>query len=335
MKQAIFMTDGGRRAVENAFDARTRERLSARLRFLPDCYDRQELAARREELRGVRYIFSTWGMFPLTREELADCFPNLEAVFYGAGTVQGFARPFLESGVRVFSAWAANAVPVAEYTVSQIVLAGKGFFQASRLYQREGWEAAHRHSAAHRGNYGAKVGIIGAGMIGRLVISMLKSYCFEVLVFDPFLPEETAAELGVVKCGLDRLFSECAVVSNHLANNEQTKGMLDYSLFSRMGTYATFLNTGRGAQVVEADLIRALREEPGRTAVLDVTWPEPAEADHPFYTMENVLLTPHIAGSMGDEVARMGRFMLEEFEAVETGGAVRYEVSPEMLQTMA
>ena len=73
----------------------------------------------------VEFIFSTWGMPSFTEEEIKACFPLLKCVFYGAGTVQKFARPFLNCGVRVFSAWAANAVPVAEMTVAQIILANK------------------------------------------------------------------------------------------------------------------------------------------------------------------------------------------------------------------
>ena len=72
----------------------------------------------------------------LSEAEIAEYLPNLRAVFYGAGSVQYFARPFLSRGVRVFSAWAANAVPVAEYAVAQIVLSGKGFYQAVRRYER-------------------------------------------------------------------------------------------------------------------------------------------------------------------------------------------------------
>jgi phosphoglycerate dehydrogenase-like enzyme len=125
--------------------------------------------------------------------------------------------------------------------------------------------------------------------------------------------------MGVEKCTLERLFSECPVISNHLANNAQTRGLLDYQLFSRMGPYASFINTGCGAQVVEADLIRALKEEPGRCALLDVTDPEPPEQGHPFYSMDNVFLTPHIAGSMGNEVARMGAYMLEALNSYLSG----------------
>lgn len=283
----------------------------------------------------VEFIFSTWGMPVFTEEEIKSCFPSLRCVFYGAGTVQKFARPFLARGVKVFSAWAANAVPVAEMTTAQIVLANKGYFVSSRVYRKEGVYAANAVFKRCNGNYGETVGIIGAGMIGSLVIGMLKAYRLKVLVFDPFLSDEKAAELGVVKCSLEELFARAFVVSNHLANNEQTRGMLNYDLFRRMRENAVFINTGRGAQVVEDDLVRILREREDLTALLDVTDPEPPVEGHPFYALPNCLLTPHIAGSAGDEVARMGEYMLEECKAYLSGTSTRYEVTEKMLETMA
>lgn len=111
--------------------------------------------------------------------------------------------------------------------------------------------------------------------------------------------------------------------------------MLQYRHFCRMGTTATFINTGRGAQVVEEDLVRALREQPGRTALLDVTWPEPPAEDSPLWRLPNVFLTPHIAGSINQEIARMGVYMAEEYENLATGRPCRYEVTEDMLRTMA
>lgn len=298
-------------------------------------YTKAEVLSDPEGFLNVEYIFSTWGMPVFTKDEIKRSFPSLKCVFYGAGTVQKFARPFIECGVKVFSAWAANAVPVAEYTVAQIILSNKGYFLTSRLYQAKGNNAAKDAFKGCNGNYGETVGIIGAGMIGKLVIGMLKQYNLKVIVFDPFLPDEKACELGVEKCGLTELFERAFVVSNHLANNEQTRGMLSYGHFCRMRENAVFINTGRGAQVIEEDLVRILIERPDLTALLDVTYPEPPEEGHPFYSLDNCILTPHIAGSAGDEVARMGEYMLEEFKAYVGKEATRYEVSMKMLETMA
>lgn len=299
------------------------------------CYKKEDVINRPERFNKTEFIFSTWGMPQFTENEIEKYLPNLKAVFYGAGSVQTFARPFLQCGIKVFSAWAANAVPVAEYTVAQIVLANKGFFQCSRIAKTGNRNAAAKFHLANPGNYGVKVGIIGAGMIGKLVINMLKSYNLELLVFDPFLPDKKAEELGVKKCSLETIFAECQVVSNHLANNEQTKGMLCRRLFEKMLPYATFLNTGRGAQVVELDLIEVLKKRPDLTAVLDVTFPEPPTADSEFYSLENCILTPHIAGSSGLEVKRMGEYMQREYENFVQNKPCQYEVTEKTLKTMA
>ena len=288
--------------------------------------------------RDAGAIFSSWGMPSFIAEEIAAFLPNAKAVFYAAGSVQSFAHPFLSSGVRVFSAWRENAVPVAEFAVSQILLANKGFFQACRMNRSaKAHLEAHRLFSAYPGNFDCRVGLLGCGSIGRLVAEELRRHRLEVLVFDPFLPDEAASSLGVRKASLEEIFATCQTVSNHLANNERTKGMLDWSLFSKMPRNATFINTGRGAQVVEADLVRALAEEPGRTAVLDVTCPEPPEEGSPFYSMPNVFLTPHMAGSSGLEIRRMGEAMLEEWRAWNADPSSRSvrEVTPKMLETMA
>lgn len=298
-------------------------------------YTKDEVLNTPELFQNTEYVFSTWGMPVFTEKEIRRCLPSLKAVFYGAGTVQVFARPFLNCGVKVFSAWAANAVPVAEYTVAQIILANKGFFSSSRLAKTGDRSAATRNFRAYPGNYGVKIGIIGAGMIGKLVIRMLKQYNLQVLVFDPFLPDEKAEELGVKKVDLETIFKECQVVSNHLANNAQTQGMLCGKLFELMLPNATFINTGRGAQVVEADLIKALKERPDLTALLDVTFPEPPESGSEFYTLPNCILTPHIAGSSGNEVRRMGEYMRQEYQAFLKNEPCKYEVTLEMLKTMA
>ncbi|MBR7098435.1 MAG: hydroxyacid dehydrogenase [Clostridia bacterium] len=321
--------------IFRVYDPKTVCELQKQTEIEKKIYTKADVLREPALFREVETVFSTWGMPKFLEEEIRNCFPSLKCVFYGAGTVQNFARPFLACGVKVFSAWAANAVPVAEMTVAQIILSNKGYFLTNRLYHANGNKAAEVAFEKCNGNYGETVGIIGAGMIGRLVIQMLKQYRLKVLVFDPFLPIEKAEELGVEKCGLSELYERAFVVSNHLANNEQTKGMLNYELFCRMRENAVFINTGRGAQVVEDDLVRVLEERPDLTALLDVTYPEPPVEGHPFYTLPNCRLTPHIAGSAGDEVARMGEYMLEEYRKYLQGETCQYEVTQKMLETMA
>lgn len=298
-------------------------------------YSSADVLGEPEAFSGVEYIFSTWGMPAMSKDEIKSCFPNLKCVFYAAGSVQAFARPFLACGVKVFSAWAANAVPVVEYTLAQIILANKGFFAHSREMKKGNREAGKLMRDSYPGNYGENVGIIGVGMIGSQVAERLKGYKLNVLAFDPFLSDTRAEALGIRKVSLDELFSSCRVISNHMANNEQTKGMLDYGYFSKMMPFSTFINTGRGAQVVEDDLVRVLTERPDVTAILDVTYPEPPVAGHAFYSLPNCFLTPHIAGSLMNETHRMAEYIVEEYGRYIAGERCLYEVSEKMLETMA
>ena len=332
--KAIFLCDKSDKLF-SVFDAETICELQKITDIEKKIYSKADVISQPDTFADVELVFSTWGMPDFTKEEIKAYLPALKCVFYGAGSVQRFARPFLNCGVKVFSAWAANAVPVAEYTVAQIILSNKGYFVTSRIFHTQGKRAAREAMAKCNGNYGETVGIIGAGMIGKLVIQMLKQYNLKVIVFDPFLPDEKAEELGVEKCELAEVFERAFVVSNHLANNEQTQGMLKYEHFSKMRENAVFVNTGRGAQIVEDDLVRILSERPDLTALLDVTYPEPPVEGHPFYTLPNCLLTPHIAGSDGQEVARMGRYMLCECQSYLCGDPCKYEVSMKMLETMA
>ena len=332
--KAIFLCEKSK-TLNNVYAEHVKARLNGSVELCDRVYSRADVMASPESFCDTEFIFSTWGMPSFTEDEIKTCFPSLKCVFYAAGTVQSFARPFLNCGIKVFSAWAANGVPVAEYTVSQIILANKGFFAQTRLMAEKRLDDAKRRKAACIGNYGEKIGLVGCGMIGSLVAKMLQSYNLEVLVFDPFLSDERADELRVKKTTLEELFASCRVVSNHLANNEKTKGMLKYHHFASMPPYATFINTGRGAQVIEDDLVKALTERADLTAILDVTYPEPAPLSHPFYTLENCFMTPHIAGSLGGEVVRMAEYMADEFEKYVSGGCCRYEVSIKMLETMA
>ncbi len=333
MKTAIFVT---RRAsnLEAVYSAEMQKKLAGELRFLAPLASMDELEARRAELQSVEYIFSTWGMLPLKKEDILAYFPNLKSVFYAAGTVQYFARPFLELGISVHSAWRANGVPVAQVTVAQILLANKGFFRR-RVRSRDRW-TNHDPEYIYPGNYGTKVGILGVGMIGSLVVELLRPYGFEISVFDPFLSDEKAEALGVRKTTLEDIFRNCHVISNHIANLPETKGIITRELLSLMAENAVFINTGRAAQVDMPALIEEMRAHPNRLALLDVTDPEePPREDSELYTLDNIFLTPHIGGSIGYETHRMADYMYEEYKAVSEGNPPKHAVSLAMLETMA
>ena len=284
------------------------------------------------ELSEIDYIFSTWGMPRLTPAQIEQM-SALKMVFYGAGTVKYFAEPLLQQGVRVVSAWAANGIPVAEFTVAQMTLAAKGYFGLARRLGSEGASAWQPTKA--RGNYEIEISILGAGMVGREVIRRLSYHRANILVFDPFLSALDAEKMGVTRVGLEEAFERGYVVSNHLANVPETENMLRREHFMSMSKGSTFINTGRGATVDEPGMIEALGARGDITALLDVAQQEPPTEDSPLYQLNNVWLSPHIAGSIGREVVRMADFVLDEFEKELNGEALLYEVMLEHLPTMA
>ena len=333
--KAAYLNQGREAGINRVYDAPTQATIAELFDLYPSVYTKEDVLC--DRLKDVEALFSTWGFPVMTDEEIVAHLPNLKVVFYGAGSVQAFARPLIRNGVTVVSAWMANSVPVIEYTVAQIILANKGYFGASRLCSRDAAsrQAAATHFGSFRGNYDTPVGLIGLGAIGAGVAQRLRDYRLSVYAYDPYCTPEKAEALGVILTDLETIFDTCRTVSNHTPNIPATRGMLTYAHFSRMPKNGVFINTGRGAQVVEDDLIRALREEPARTAVLDVTDPEPPVEGHPFYELENVILTPHIAGSAGAECYRMGAYMAEEATRYLAGQPLRYAVTEKMLETMA
>ncbi len=329
IKTAFF---GRNKIIDEVYARGRRAQIAERTDLYPHVIDLENFHEHAPHLRDLEAIFTSW-LMPALQSEQLDLLPSLKAVFYAAGTVKKFARPFLERGITVVSAWQANAIPVAEFTSAQVVLAMKGYFRNAREYTSPSYMEAGGFQGP--GNYGGTVALLGAGAIGRRVIEYLKPYHLRIVVFDPFLGEARAAELGVTKVSLEEAFEQGFVVSNHLANTPETRKMLHGGLFAKMRPSATFINTGRGATVDEPGLIEVLRARPDLTALLDVAWPEPPVEDSPFFTLPNVHLTTHIAGSANDETVRMADYCLEEFDAWTSGRPLRYVVSLEMLERMS
>lgn len=299
---------------------------------------KEDILKGRDRFSEVKYIFSTWYMPTFTEEEVTELFPKLEALFYAAGTVKYFAEPFIKCGVHVFSAAAANAIPVAEFTASQIILANKGYYQAQleckKPLFRLSYSKAQSVAFSKFGNYDACVGLIGAGAVGRKVVEYLKPYRLNIYVSDPYLSDEVAQDIGVQKVELEDLFKKCDVISNHLPDIVETKGMLNYELFSLMKDSATFINTGRGAQVDEKGLVRALKEKRNRCALLDVYSHEPLWPWSALNWTKNVFLTPHIAGSISNEEHRIAEYMCDAFNAYVNGKNSPMEIDLDSIRKM-
>ncbi|MDF7809330.1 hydroxyacid dehydrogenase [Pontiellaceae bacterium B12219] len=344
MKKAAFFSDStvtseiefmhrSERAsiLERVYPSDRMKRIAQNCDLFPTVIHSDNFEACLPDLGNLEIIFSTWGMPPLTTRQIKKL-PNLKILFYAAGSVQRFAAPFLENGIRIVSAGAANSVPVAEFTQAQIILANKGYFRNIREYT-----SPSTLSTAFRGpgNFRTTVALLGAGMIGRNVIELLKPFDLRILVFDPFLSGADAAALHVEKVELMDAFKQAQVVSNHLADNPQTRGLLREEHFSAMQPNAVFINTGRGATVNEEGMVHALKERTDLTALLDVSHPEPPEEQAPVFQLPNIQISSHIAGSINHEIPRMADLVISEFENWCAGKPLAHEIVPAKLATMA
>ena len=285
-------------------------------------------------LREAEIIVSTWGG-PILDEEFLAAAPNLKFYLYGAGSIKELMTDAAwDRGIRITTAAAANAVPVSEFVLSQIIFSLKHGWEYMKL-SREGNSSVHWLNKPVPGMYGSSVGIVALGQIGRKTCELLKPFDVEVLACSIDASPEMEEELGIALVSMEEIFSTCDVVSIHLPFNEHTKGMIGKELFSLMKPGSTFINTARGAVVNQPELIEFLRGRPDVYACLDVTHPEPPEPGSPLLELPNMVLTPHLAGTMGKECARLGSYMVEELDRYLAGQPLKWEVVHEMADMLA
>lgn len=285
-------------------------------------------------LAAVEILITSWGCRPLDDAVLARM-PALKAVVHAAGSVKHHVTDACwDRGLRISTAAAANAVPVAEYTLAAILFANKRVLEIGGLYRE------HRNAldwAAHFpgfGNYRRTIGLVGASLVGRRVLELLRPHDFDILLADPHLDPESARSMGARLVELDELLAVSDVVSLHAPALPETYHLLDARRLSLLRDGATLINTGRGSLIdTEALTNEALS---GRFhAVLDVTEPEVLPAASPLYSLPNVLLTPHIAGSLGGELLRITRSALDEVERYCAGREFAHPVIRAALTTSA
>lgn len=267
-------------------------------------------AAGRAALRDADILIGGWGAPRVSPEDA----PRARAVVYAGGvaaTLLADVPGWRRRGLRASNARAANAVPVAEFALATILLSGKDVFGAVRRFRRERAPQVREDAPRLIGNRGRVVGLVGLSQVALALIRLLRPFDFEVLAYSPELTEAAAAELGVRRSPLDDVFALSDVVSLHQPLTAQTRGQIDGSLLARMRDGATLINTARGAVVDASALERELAS--GRIrAVLDVTDPEPLPPGSVLWEAENVVLTPHLAGSMGSELTRIGETCVAE-----------------------
>ncbi|WP_328493171.1 hydroxyacid dehydrogenase [Streptomyces sp. NBC_00414] len=287
----------------------------------------------RTALATAEILITGWGS-PRIDEAVLDAAPALRAILHAAGSVKGLTSPAVwERGVLVSSAADANALPVAEYTLGMILLAGKDLF-AHRDRFRTQRAFPQGEIVPGIGNFGRRVGVVGASRIGRRLIELLKPFDLKVSLADPYVDGAEATALGVRLLPLDELLRTSDIVTVHAPQTPETLHLIGRRELALMPTGSVLINTARGALLDHDALVDELRAD-RLGAILDVTDPEPLPVDSPLFDLPNAFITPHLAGSQGNEVARLGLAVTQEAERLLAGRELAHAIDHAALERTA
>jgi phosphoglycerate dehydrogenase-like enzyme len=280
-------------------------------------------------------VVTSWGT-PACDADVMQAAENLQLLCHAGGSVKPVVSEALwKRGVRVTSAAAAISFGVAEFCLGLILLAPKRAFWAANAIREGQWLEGLQTANGPLEIYQETIGIIGASHVGRRLMELLQPFNCDVLLYDPYCTDESAAAFGARRVDtLDELFEQSLVVSLNAPSTEETCGMIRGSHFQKLRDGGVFINTARGAIVQGDEMIAELQK--GRfLACLDVTEPEPPQPDSPLRSLPNVWLTPHEAGAIAQNLRRIGTFVADEITAFTQNAPLHYEITQEQLANIA
>jgi len=258
---------------------------------------------------------------PISGELLARC-PHLKLIgTCRTGTSNIETEEAKSKGVTVINCRGRLANAVADFTLGLLLAETRNIARGHLAMRQGNW----RRSFANTGHIpelpGRTVGLVGFGAIGQAVARRLRGFDVRILACDPYLDRQAAESLGVEICGLDELLGQSDFVSLHCNVTQETRHLLNAESLARMKPSAYLINTSRSSLVDEEALVVALREKQIAGAALDVFDQEPLPCDHPLMTLDNVTLTPHMAGG-SDDAFRRSVQMLRDLILEHLSGAV-------------
>lgn len=292
-------------------------------------YSKEQLS---QIVEDAEIILTSWGSPGITKEMLTNA-PRLRYVGHAAGTVKGIVpKEIFGHGVKVFSAAPRIAQSVGEFCLAALMTMLRKIPQNIKAVQRgEWWDFPERHSG--RELTGQTVGIVSASSTARYFIQLLAPFRTNILLFDPYLSEENAQKLGVKLASLEEVMS-CPIISIHAPSIPATENLIHADLIRSINDGAILINSSRGVVLDEEVLLSELQT--GRFyAALDVFKKEPPEKDSPFLQLDNVLVTPHIAGSTRECFQSLLLEVARDIQRSKNEEPTRYEIYERMWEFLA
>lgn len=281
----------------------------------------------------VQVLLTSWATPPLTAK-LLDRMPRLALVAHTGASVRALATAELfERGILLTQAGQAMARSVAEVSLAYTLALLHRIPEFDHaLHAGVGWAAAEETRPQYE-LYRSPIGVVGASRTGRVYIDLLRALGAQILISDPYLTGQDAAELGGTLVALPELLAASRVVALHAPALPATRHLIGKEGLAAMQTNAGLVNTARSWLVDESALLEELTT--GRlTAALDVFDQEPLPIDSPFRSLPNVLLVPHKAAGTAQGRLRQGELVADEVERFAQGVALRHQITLADLERM-
>jgi D-3-phosphoglycerate dehydrogenase len=273
----------------------------------PEAYDVSDIAAR---LDGVDVLVVHKA--PVSREllEAADSLSVVAAARGGTENVD--AEACADHGVRAIHAPGRNRDAVADFAVAMLLAALRGIPSHHAALSEGEWVQVFDPGRLPPDVRTTEVGVVGFGNIGRQVARRLAAFDADLLAYDPYVDDAVVREAGAEPVDLETLLGRADAVTLHVRLSEETEGLVGADEFAAMRSTAFLVNTARGGLVDEAALVEALDAGELAGAALDVFREEPLPSDHPLVGRDDVVLTPHVAGSTRDAVVAGPRIVADD-----------------------
>lgn len=232
-----------------------------------------------------------------------------------------------KKGIAVSRTMGRNAHAVSDYTIGLMLAEMRNIARAHAELKKGNWKKEYTNAGFIGDMYEKTIGLVGFGYIGHLVAKKLSGFDVNILVYDPYAKEEDIKASGGKKVTLEYLCENADFISMHARLTDETKGLIGKEQFALMKPTAYIINTARAGLINEQALIDALQKKKIGGAGIDVYWVEPPAVDHPFMSLDNVTITPHLAGSTKDTFSRTPYLLLKELKRAANEGNLRWFVN--------
>jgi D-3-phosphoglycerate dehydrogenase len=274
-----------------------------------------------ERAHGIQLLpaFETRAPFLPGRALIERC-PDLLALSVpGTGYDTVDVEACTEAGILLVNQAGANAESVGQHVLGMMLVLSKRIIQGDRR-MRQGPDGWGRDDFQGRELTGRTLGIIGLGNVGRRVSALAaQMFNMKVLAYDPYITEDDFRERGAQSVGFDDIFSQSDFVSVNCPRTDETSAMIGDRQYRMMKPSAFFITTARGGIHDEAALAGVLTEGLIAGAGLDVFHPEPPPAEHPLLALDNVIVSPHVAGITDDSTHNMASWAAEQWVTLLNG----------------